>query len=79
MVGDDGWEVCELWHDGKHKIKLSIHTKEKYRNTYCISCGHSVLFERVNPRPTGRCNIPAQCAKGWNGFCYSNEECEGKI
>lgn len=52
-VEDDGWEICDIWHDvkngiGKHKIRLSIHKDSKYRNTFCISCNEPVLFERVS-------------------------------
>jgi hypothetical protein len=52
-VKDDEWEICDIWHDvkkgvGKHKIRLSIPKESKYRNTYCITCGKPVLFERVS-------------------------------
>jgi len=43
------WEVCELWHDGKHEIKLSILKNSDNRQTFCMKCGTSVKFVRKNP------------------------------
>lgn len=43
---DPEWEVCLLWHDKKHEIKLSIHKECEYRNTFCMKCNKPVLFER---------------------------------
>lgn len=50
---DVDWEICNLWHDvkngiGKHKIRLAINKDSKYRNTFCVNCHKSVMFERVN-------------------------------
>ena len=50
---DNGCEICDVWHDvkngiGKHQIRLSIHKESKYCNTYCMTCGKPVLFERVS-------------------------------
>lgn len=40
------WEICLLWHDGKHEKKLSILKNSDIRNTYCSRCGKSVIFTR---------------------------------
>jgi len=46
LCDDDGWEVCNLWHDEKHEIRLSIHKECDHRQTYCAKCGESVKFVR---------------------------------
>jgi len=46
MKDDDEWEVCTLWHNRKHEVKLSIRKDSKIRHTYCVFCDRSVAFER---------------------------------
>jgi len=46
IIEHDEWEVCDLWHDGKHEKRLSIRKDSDHRWTYCMTCGISRKFVR---------------------------------
>jgi Zn ribbon nucleic-acid-binding protein len=45
----DEWEVADLKH-GKCRLTISIHKESRYRNTYCVSCGHAHMWKRIDQK-----------------------------